>query len=269
MDAFSAGMARRAELTPWPLKLIVRNEARRLARYEAALAPAFQALTIISEADRDQLSPAVAQRVQIVPNGVNRAFLQPPAEQPKPIDLIFTGNMSYYPNVQAAKYLVQELLPALADVSLNVFLVGTSPSSQVKALANEQVTVTGYVADLRPYLAQAKLFVAPLFSGSGLQNKLLEAMGMHVPVITTPNAHRALGGEPDKTLAVCKDKAAFVASIHRLLASPREAERMGAAGHAYVVRNYDWQVFNQQLEAIFAAAGSPHSAVAAPKVDHA
>ncbi|MCR6639000.1 MAG: glycosyltransferase [Sporocytophaga sp.] len=159
--------------------------------------------------------------------------------------------MGYHPNIQASKYLVNRIMPLLNKPDVKICLSGTSPSVEVQKLEGENVIVTGFVHDIRDYLAKAKIFAAPLFSGSGLQNKLLEAMAMGIPTITTSLANSALGAKPGQEIMVCDDEESFAKAIQQLLADPEYAKEIGAKGRLYIQKNFNWEVSNDLLEKAF------------------
>lgn len=253
MDAFSAGMTRRAKLSQLWQRRLLKTEARRLRDYEERCSGLFEGASIICEADRQVFSEKARQKIAVVPNGLNREFLNWNGGQEKEFDLIFTGNMSYPPNVQAATYLVEQVLPRLEELnsSPSICLAGASPASEIRALAGKNVTVTGYVDDLRPWLARSRVFAAPLFSGSGLQNKLLEAMAMGLPVVATELTNAALGAEENKEILIGRDPLSFAQKIIGLLESADKRAALGVAGRGFVKERYDWGAFGQELEKLF------------------
>lgn len=256
MDAFSAGMEKRIAHEKFWARPWVRKEARRLKRYEAAIASRFDACTIISAQDRGTLPAAVQARTTVVPNGVNELFLEGGSEE-KQFDLLFTGNLGYHPNIVAAQFLVQKVMPLLEAKGhqLKVCLAGARPAPQLLALANERITVVGPVPDLRPYFRRSRLFVAPLMSGSGMQNKLLESMAMGLPTLTTPLSAAALSAEPGTHLIVCKDETEFANEIIQLLTHPAQAAALAERGRDLVASHYSWTQMNEILEKVI--SGKP------------
>jgi isopenicillin N synthase-like dioxygenase/glycosyltransferase involved in cell wall biosynthesis len=191
MDALGAGMRRREHRAPWWQRPLFRLEADRLMRYEASVIDHFDALTIISEADRDRLVHPDRSRVLVVPNGVDAAaFAGGPPHADRPSVLLFTGHMGYPPNVDAAHVLVREVLPLCPG--MQVVLAGARPAPAVQALAGARVEVTGWLDDMRDAYGRAALFVAPLRLGSGMQNKLLEAWAAGLAAVTTPHVAAGL-----------------------------------------------------------------------------
>jgi sugar transferase (PEP-CTERM/EpsH1 system associated) len=254
MDSFSSNFRKRAPLSKWYEQPVVEQEAERLTRYETEIASKFDAYSIISWADREKFDRVLAEQLQVIPNGVGERFLKHntnKAEKTKKYDLLFTGNMGYHPNVQACLFLVNKILPITEKKlgELKVCLAGTTPTASVLALENHRaVTVTGYVPDLRDCMITSRMFVAPLFSGAGLQNKLLEAMAMGMPVLTSPDTNEALRAQAGRDLLICRNEKEFADGIEQLLKHPNEAKKMGLAGRKFVQENYDWEASNRKLE---------------------
>lgn len=250
MDAFSVGMENRISLSPWYLKPFVKIEARRLQEFEAKVAVPYDGFSIISEQDAAVLPDLLKNEIAIIRNGVGEMFFEELPVVNKDFDLLFTGNLGYHPNEKAALYLVNEILPELEKkgIKATVCLAGARPAPAVRALASERVTVTGRVPDLREYFNRSRLYVAPLISGQGLQNKLLESMAMGLPTMTSPGPNAALGAAPGKEILVANDAADFANKIKKMLADPEEAQKIAKAGRAFVKNHYHWDGVNQQLE---------------------
>ncbi|HSZ25083.1 MAG TPA: glycosyltransferase [Cytophagaceae bacterium] len=254
MDAFSEGMKKRIAYSHWYEKFIVAEEAKRLRLFEEKIAPYFDGHSMISQSDTDTFSNKLKEKLTIIPNGVSEEYFVTKTPQiAKEYDLIFTGNMGYHPNIQACKYLVQEILPVLKSkgVKIKICLAGINPSQEVLSLKSEDVTVTGYVKDMKEYLIRSKIFVAPLFSGSGLQNKLLEAMAAGLPTITTSLTNKALKAKDKKEIIICNESIKFAEQIIFLLNHPTEAGELARLGRLFVRENYNWRACNVLLEKSF------------------
>jgi len=252
MDALSGGMQNRVPLSNGIRKLLFAWEARRLRKYEHDISFYYQGYSVITSADANLLPEITQSRICIIPNGVQERFFLSvhKSEHKEKFDLIFTGNMAYFPNVQAAIYLVKNVLPLLLKElpGISICLAGTDPSPEVLSLAGPQVKVTGYVEDMAEVIVRAKIYVAPLFTGSGLQNKLLEAMALGLPVITSPLANEALGALPGEEIEICNTPEAFARSIIQFCTSDAEkASHMGMKGRAFVSTHYRWQAANAKL----------------------
>lgn len=247
-DAFAKGMERRLETDPWYMRPLIRSEMRRLGTYEPQVFAHFDAATIISEQDRDQLSFEGKERVHIVRNGVQMERFSP-SDTPKTEDVLFAGNMGYPPNIEAGLLLANGVMPLVWDSLSNtrLMLAGARPSYQVRQLENDRITVTGWVDDMRDCYAKARVFVAPMFIGTGLQNKLLEAMAMRLPCITTPLANNALGAEPDREVLIAETEAEFASAILLLLNDAGRARELAENGHRFVSERYGWEAQTEPL----------------------
>ena len=245
MDALSIGMERRAEKAPFYLKPIVSVEAKRLRNYEEKMFQYFEKKVIISQADKEHLTHSNATEIAVIPNGIDTEFFKSD-NRSKKTDILFTGNMGYLPNVESAQYLVKNILPIL-NSNIAVQICGKSPSYKVRSLAASNVEVTGWVNDIRTAYDEAKIFVAPLMLGSGLQNKLLEAMAMGLPCVTTPLANNALGAIPEEEILIASNEAEFKTQIERLISDPDLSNKIAENGHAFVTKNYNWQACNKRL----------------------
>ncbi len=251
MDVFSAGMARRAAMAPAWQRPVLALETRRLAAYEAEAFAWFGHHTVISGQDRQGLPPAQRGQVRVVPNGIAFDFFRPQPLAPKTHELVFCGNMGYHPNVDAACFLAEEILPLVQGhhPGARLLVAGTTPAARVLALARRPgVTVSGWLPDIRTAYARARVFVAPMRVGTGLQNKLLEALAMRLPCVTTPLANNALRGTPGQHLLVAADAPALAGAVNQLLASPAEAGALADRGHAFVRQHYTWAAATADLE---------------------
>ena len=249
MDAFAWGLEQRAAHRPGALGPLLRMEAARLRRYEAAAFERFAARTIITEQDRQQIAHPLRERIQVVGNGVDPEAFRPRPREPD-VDLLFVGHMGYPPNVLAAERLVREVLPRVRrQRPASVLIVGTRPARRVRRLAGEGVTVTGFVDDVAPCYARARVFVAPMAVGTGLQNKLLQALAMGRPCVTSPAARAALGAGPEEVLAGA-DSGEIAAHLVELLADPRRAEALGRRGREFALARFRWPDAAARLEQV-------------------
>ena len=248
-DIFSYGMKRRADVASCFTRPVFNMEYRRLARYEAAVFDDFDIKAIISEPDRALFPHEQRDEILIIPNGVDHDYFKP-MERKKKYDLVFTGNMSYPPNVNAVDYLANEILPivwrTLPDVKL--YIAGATPDPKVKKAASERIIVSGWLDDIREAYAASRVFIAPMRIGTGLQNKLLEAMSMHLPAITSPLANASLGAQPDKEILVGSNAEKLAQHIITLLSNPEKAEQIAQAGYDFTNRVYDWGKATERLE---------------------
>jgi sugar transferase (PEP-CTERM/EpsH1 system associated) len=232
-----------------PMRWVFRREADRLLRFEAAAAAAFDAALLVTPAEKALFAaraPGAAARVHVVANGVDGDHFAPDATLPRPfardeLPIVFTGAMDYWPNVDAVRWFEAEVLPHVsrAHPRARFHVVGMNPLPAVQALArNPTVSVTGRVPDTRPYLQHAAVVVAPLRIARGVQNKVLEAMAMQRPVVTTAECAAALSAVPGDEILVASDAAGFAAHVNRALAGERPG--LGAAARVRVITDYAW-----------------------------
>lgn len=240
-DVFSAGYKRMAEQSNFLLKFFFLIESKRLAQYEKSVFEDFNNKTIISVPDRNLIRHPGREEIVVIPNGVDFEYYSP-VRQNKEFDIVFTGNMHYPPNVDAACFLVKEILPLVrkTHAKVNVLLAGANPHPRILSLRSDSVSVSGWVDDLRISYAGARIFIAPMQIGTGLQNKLLEAMAMGLPCITSPLANSALGATEGNEILVGYSPAGYALHIAHLLDDAAFAETIAANGRRFVLSNYDW-----------------------------
>ncbi len=248
-DVFSYGVKRRISKAPFWLKPVLKLEYQRLVKYENRVFDLFDVKTIISLPDRDLINHPQKEDIHIIPNGVDHDFFKP-LKKEKTHDVVFTGNMSYPPNVDAALFLAKEIMPKVWKKlpGTRLLLAGASPDPKVKALENKQVKVTGWMDDIRDAYASAKIFIAPMRIGTGLQNKLLEAMSMKIPSITTPLANGALQAKPDKEILLGKTAEELAGHIIHLLEDQEFATQLAENAYSFVHQNYSWSEATLKLE---------------------
>lgn len=242
MDALSKGMERRIQTESWYKKWFYRLESKRLKHYERRIFDYFEHKTIISEQDRKLIYHPDNQDIVIIPNGIDASFFEVlPIE--KDYDLVFTGNFSYAPNIEAAMCLAEEILPRLHKngIKCRLLLSGASPAKRVLELQSEHITVTGWVDDIRVSYQRSRIFVAPLFIGTGLQNKLLEAMASGLPCITTPLSNNALGGIDGENILLAEDINSFVEKITEVLVLEGNFSSIAKNGKYYIELLYSWE----------------------------
>lgn len=248
-DIFSYGMKRRADVASFVTRPIYNMEYRRLCRYEAAIFDDFDVKTIISAPDRDLFPHERRNEILIVPNGVDHERYHP-IDCEKKYDLVFTGNMSYAPNVNAVEYLANEILPIVWKTlpEVKMYIAGATPDPRVKKCANERIIVSGWLDDIRTAYAESRVFIAPMRIGTGLQNKLLEAMSMRLPAITSPLANASLGAKPNEEILVGSNAEEMAHHIITLLTDQEKAERLAQAGFDFTNRVYDWGKATEVME---------------------
>jgi sugar transferase (PEP-CTERM/EpsH1 system associated) len=229
---------------------IYRREARELLRFDRRLAAESDASIFVSEPEAELFrtrAPDQRDKVVAIANGVDSLYFSPEnaGSKPKltgaPI-IVFTGQMDYWPNVDAVVWFSETVLPRLRTKfpKATFYIVGTKPSAAVRALSSRPgIVVVGAVPDVRPYVGNADVIVAPLRIGRGIQNKVLEGMAMARPVIVTPQALEGLDAVPGTHLLLARDGDEFVQSVEKIM-NQADAKTIGAAARQRVLEAYDW-----------------------------
>ncbi len=232
------------------------REARLLAVEEERLGRRTDATILISEAEaalyRSRLRDPAGVNVQVIGNGIDAGLFDPAAVRPHPVlagqpgpHFVFTGQMDYRPNEQAALWVIAALMPVLRqrfpDALFHV--VGRNPTAKLMAHHGEPgVQVWGEVPDVRPFIAAANAVLAPLLIARGVQNKVLEAMAMAKPVVLTPEAATGIAAlDGEHWLVSPPDPQIMAGRIEALLADPQAPARTGAAARRFVLDHHGWE----------------------------
>ncbi|MDD2982885.1 MAG: glycosyltransferase [Crocinitomicaceae bacterium] len=248
MDALSKGIERRKKSAFGLKKELMKMESKRLTAYERSIFDYFEFHTIISKQDRQFILHPKQKKIQIIPNGVDQKFFEFTSKKPH-FDLVFTGNMSYPPNIEAALYIKNQLMPLLEKQlpTIQCLISGVNPTNILKKCASDNFIVSGWVEDIRDSYANAKIFIAPMMLGTGLQNKLLEAMAMGLPCITTTLANNALNAIPNQQILIADTENEFINQVNLLMNDVLFYQRIAENGQAFVKENYQWSVINDRL----------------------
>ena len=227
---------------------IFRREAAKLFRLERAAARRFGATILVSPYEARSfaaMAPESASRIFALSNGVDLDRFAP-GEFPNPfaaaeIPIVMTGRMDYRANVDGVEWFAKEVMPLVARElpAARFHVVGSNPTASLRALAGPLVSVSGQVDDVRPYIRHAAVVVAPLRIARGIQNKVLEAMAMAMPVVTTREASQGLDATPGDNLWVENEPARFAAAVVAA-ASGQDRVRVGLNARKYVERYHDW-----------------------------
>jgi len=249
-DCFSAAAQRRATRSHRAVRWLFQLEARRVRRYEAQAFAWFDHHVIISEQDRAMLDFAGSDRVEVLPNGVDTEFFAPRATTEVRRDIVFVGNMGYPPNVDAVGLLCAEILPLVRErrPDTDLLIAGARPSRSVRQLEGPGVEVSGWIDDIRTAYARGRIMVAPLMIGAGQQNKILEAMAMGIPCVTTELVNRAIGATDGVEVLIGGTPEEFADHIVALLESPERREEMAAHAQRFVEQRYSWAAVGDRLE---------------------
>jgi polysaccharide biosynthesis protein PslH len=247
----SALMASYRRSASGPRRLVASVEAAALRRLERRSFADFDHVVVVSESDRVRL-PAPPRDVVVCPNGWETGSPLPPSDEAV---ACFVALMSWAPNEEAAHWLAGSVWPEIrrAVPGAELLLVGRDPSEALRALSSHDVTVTGSVDSIAPYLARSRVALAPLRAGGGSRLKILEALDAGRPVVATSIGVEGLEDLVGRGVVVADTPAAMAEAVSALLADPAEAERLGSLGNAAVAAGYAWdKTFEPLLDRLVA-----------------
>jgi sugar transferase (PEP-CTERM/EpsH1 system associated) len=256
VDALSLNMANRAARERGPMGALAALEAARLSGYERTLAARVDAATISAAGDAEAIDATGG--LHLVANGVDteRFAFTPP--RPGGGEIVFVGNLGYFPNIEGASWFAREVLPRIRrevpDARLR--LVGARPARRLARLAagQEGIDLVGEVAQVQPEIIRADVAIAPLRAGSGQQTKILEAMAIGRPVVATRASAAAMQAIPDEHLLVADAPEEFALAVLKLLRDPPLRNRLAANARRLVEQRYTWEQSAQALERVWLAA---------------
>ena len=258
VDVDSAKWTQYAANHRWPMSWLYRREGERLLAFERAVAMEAERSFFVTDNETDlfrRLAPECDGRLEAMCNGVDADYFSPAHALPSPygeneLPLVFTGAMDYWPNIDAVSWFAAEMLPQLLLnwPRLRFYIVGRSPTPAVQALASAQIVVTGTVPDVRPYLQHAAVVVAPLRLARGIQNKVLEAMAMGLPVVASQECAAAVDAVAGRDFLTAGSVPEYVSQVEALLRAPERAAAMGIAARQQVVARYGWDAHLSSID---------------------
>lgn len=254
VDTLSLNMLRRAGQDNFLRGLFFRMEAWRLRALEAGIVRRYADVVVVSEADRVALGDS--PNVHVIPNGVDAGRFRFGLEGRKADSIVFSGNMSYFPNVDAAEWFAAKVLPLILEKrpQAEFVVAGANPHHRLRRIAegNPAVVLTGFVPRMEDVLASMTIAVAPMRSGTGIQNKVIEAMASGLPVVASTFALGGLRVQDGRELLVARHEREFAEAVVELLADPQRRTEMARRARAYVEREHSWEGSVEQLETVFA-----------------
>jgi polysaccharide biosynthesis protein PslH len=241
----------------FPLSAGYALEAQKLRRFEREAARQFDRCTLTTNGELEEFKTlGVPAPCTVIPNGVDAGYFQElPADRHVSPVIVFLGRMDYFPNVEGISWFVEHVFPnirrAVPEAMLRI--VGSNPVPRVREFARlEGISVTGFVKDVRPYMADAALAIAPLRIARGTQNKILECMAMGLPVVASPQAAGGIHATPGKHLLVSAETGEFANQVVELLRDEKFRADLSSAGRAQVTQAHRWSqsmnILDQLLE---------------------
>jgi sugar transferase (PEP-CTERM/EpsH1 system associated) len=253
IDALSLNMQRRARQERGALRRLVEHEAGRMQSYERRLCDLAARTCVVSPIDRHAIGPF--ERLHVNQNGVDIDHFAFSSAERRPDSLVFTGNMGYFPNVNAVTWFVRSVLPLIrAEIpTVTLEIVGANPTRDVRALGNDDgaITVTGFVDDVRVHLARASAGIVPMRAGSGMQNKVIEAMASGTPLVATPFALGGIAACDERDVLVAHDAVQFAMQTVRMLRSAELRDRIARSARSLVERSHGWETSVAALEELY------------------
>ena len=272
IDCDSERWRHQAAAARWPWRALLAREHRLVRAFERAATWHFDRTLVVSAAEAElfrTIAPESASRIATIGNGVDTSFYDPAPMRPDPYPadgrrtVIFTGAMDHAPNIEAVLWFAAQVMPRLREkkIPIRFAVVGPAPTAAVRRLAHlSDILVSGSVPDLRPWLRYAAVAVAPMRRTRGVQNKVLDAMAMALPVVATPLATDGIDAVPGRHLLLADDVAGFAETITDLVREPRRARELGAAARSRVVERHAWAHHLRDLDRILDdAAATPGS----------
>ena len=235
----------------WIKKVYYYFIMKRLKRYELKAIRDFDGCFVCSETDKKTLSNSLAYHaIKVVPNSVDIDYFHPKQGTHDSKKIIFTGTMWYEPNVDAVKYFAKDIFPTLREdiPDLELIIVGDRPTEDVQNLSSDgNITVTGYVDDIRPYLYDASVFVAPIRMGSGTRLKILSAMSMSLPVVSTTVGCEGLEVCDGENICIADTPQQFSEMTLKLLKDIKFWNRIASGGRVLVEQKYSNKSIEREL----------------------
>lgn len=234
-------------------RMMTRYDGWKWRRLERRALESFDATIYISDVDAQVVRTGPTARIHVVPNGLFHADAPPLAKAAPTGKVIgFLGNMAYPPNISAALRLAQRIFPRIltlqADATL--LIIGRDPAPPISQLAGPRINVTGTVDNIWPYVTRANVFVFPMIEGTGLQNKILEAMYAGVPVVTTSIAANGMRARSGEQLLVGDSDEEIVAQAVNVLSDPQYGAALAERARAFVLQEFSWPAILPRYEAI-------------------
>ncbi len=248
MDCFSENSFKRSETSNILKKIFWKQEAQRVKKYETSIFAFFDNHILISQSDADFM-PLQKKPISIIPNGIADIFFEP-IENSKSIDILFVGNLSYYSNIDAVDFIIHQIFPELKKMGIpfRIVIAGKSPSHEMKEWIHTsgQVELLENVPQIEKIYQQARIMVAPITKGTGLQNKVLEALAAGCMVVCSEQVSKGLGAE-FSAIRIAKNAEEYVHHILHLHDQYQSLKNERDQSQKYLQEFYSWQFQTNKL----------------------
>lgn len=212
----------------------------------------FDSCVLVNKKDKQLLEKDINTRLDVIPNGVDTQFFRKDDNENRDVKLVFLGDMSTPPNNDAVKFFIEKIYPKVLEKhTIPFWIVGRNPSKYIEKLGDDDnITVTGSVRDVRKYLSRGTIFITPMVSGTGIKNKILEAMSMGLPVVSTSTGINGIDAKKDEEFLLADNPDIFAENILKLLVEPELSEYIGDNAREFVENNYSWEHSMHKMENI-------------------
>jgi glycosyltransferase involved in cell wall biosynthesis len=239
----------------------VRNPLLKLAYYlwycfskkdEFVLCNRFELLTTTTDVDRAVFRKHLPRlRMAVVQNGAGASFFEDLGVLPEPTSMVFTGLFAHLPNSEGILYFLREVFPMIlrACPDARVYIVGKDPTREMLSKVSERVIVTGFVDDVRPYIARARVFIIPLLAGGGIRGKALEAMAMRRPIVTTSIGVEGIHLKDEVSALFADTPTEFCGRVLRLFRDQQTWQRITDNAYHTALSEYTWESKGKELHA--------------------
>ncbi|MEG8948078.1 glycosyltransferase [Rosettibacter firmus] len=251
VDLLSEGLKRRIPNSNFFFKWLLKIEYKRVLNYEKEIRNYFDKLVIISEEDKKYFCKSDDPKINVIENGVDIDYFHPKTAE-KEFDIFFNGNLSYPPNIDATQFIVNKIYPELKKIKpdIRILIAGANPKKKLFKLSNKNIVIKGWIEDVREYYWKSKIFIAPMQIGTGLQNKLLQAMAMRIPCVASELTVKGLSYGAENVVLVAKTPSDYANLIIKLLDDDNFREDVARRGYEFIQKNYKWENVIQKLENI-------------------
>ncbi|MGM0588476.1 MAG: glycosyltransferase family 4 protein [Bacteroidota bacterium] len=235
-------------------KRFYEREYTKSYREEVAAFQRHDAIFATSQRDADLIGKDVPDIPRfVIPNGVDTQYFSKNGTVEEPYSIVFTGTMRYVPNYDGMIYFLNEIFPEIKRQvpQAKIYIVGNNPPPVLQKYASDSVIITGFVDDVRPYIDRASVYVVPLNMGSGTRLKVVEALSMRKPVVSTSIGCEGIDVVDGEHIIIRDDSQEFAEAVIQLFTDHSSREKLIEQGYDLVTRTYDWRVIGRAIDEAF------------------
>ncbi len=243
-------------------KMLMYLEFLLARRAEIELCQQFEAVTTTTERDYDVFTKDLDEsKLFVISNGVHSSFLESSLTKTEPKTMVFSGLMSSYPNDHGILYFLENIFPLIVNQipEAKVFIVGKDPSKRLLKYASECVKITGFVDDVRPFMARGEVFIIPLLIGGGIRGKALEAMAMKIPIVTTSIGCEGIHLKHEDSALFADEPGDFADAVVRLFNDSALRKRLSDRAYSTAIDEYDWFRKGEEMNRVYEIAIKNHN----------